>query len=537
MRSIKAGKHKIILLAAVLIFTVILTMLLSCENIASDAVLDDLGKILSVIIGDDDNLTEEQNNPAPIAENISVTDDDINFYEEFEESEEYETDDIADTENRSDTLDFSEQSEIIAETAVSPVSSEGVLSDAVRYFPEMPDTFKYVPFPDALTMNDPLKRTIRDLDHLLKKDYSGGNFFVATTNPELLTPGRGGDTLNNARYYRTQLVETAYNIRLQSVLMDRENIYQTITNSVRAGEYISDIVCAPIDVQSLFIQSGLLINLRKMPFMNLNADYYNKSSVQANTVNGEIYGVVSDLLFEPNKIYAVFYNKNLLKTYGGMENLDELYENNKWTYDEMLGLCKTMAGNVDTAANDLFTIGFSQENDDIVNGMYISADFPPPVGIELASVTEKIQDTVSRIINNRDGISPLISNDDAPQKNAFSQGSMLFALLTLDMIPEITDTDFNWGILPMPAVSVNETHLYPSVVSFTKGSSLCLSILRNVPNTEKCGIIAEALSLASHDYMREMYVSELMTYNLRDMTSVNMVDKILDNVMYRNMNR
>ena len=520
------------IILAVLIPAIILA---SCENITSqDINADDLENILSVLIKDGDDPTLPTQPDSTVTDTETAAASPETNESTVEAAEITEITEVSEaTTNRTQVSSSEQNTEMTAALVAAEQPVERVISDAVKDFPDMPDAFKYVPFPNTLTMDDLLKQAIRNLDSLLKKDYEGGNFYAVIPNPEFLTPILGNGALNDARYYRTRLVETAYNTKLQSIFINKEEMYTTISNSVKAGEYISDIVCAPLDVQSLFIQDGILVDLRKIPFMNLNAEYYNKHAVSANTVNGAVYGVASDLFFDPSKIYAVFYNKNLLKECG-LTNLDELYESGKWSYDDMLAICKTFTTNVDTAANDLFSVGLSLENNDIINGMYIPAAFLPVAGIEPADIAAKIQDTALRIFNNTDHISPLISDDDERQRNTFSKGSMLFAITTLDIIPEITNSSFDWGVLPIPDIYMNQTYLYPSLdSSFTKGDALCLSVLKDVRNTEKCGIMIEALSIASHDYMREIYVSDLMTYHLRDMTSVNVVDKLLENIMYK----
>lgn len=530
MSNIGINKYKSMMLLIVLILS---TILISCQNITSEDInFDDLNNILGVIMKDDESDTVS----SPLSTDLNTT-------EVTDFADVADTNIVIDIFNPTETkIETSTETKYL-ETTFSEISkevdaslTEKVLSSALKDFPDMPDIFKYVPFPDTLIMSDSLKQAMKNLDGLLKKDYNNSDFYIATTIPELITPILGGGALSDAKHYRTRLVETAYNTKLKSIRLNEDDIYQTVSNSIKSGEYISDIVCTPLDVQSLFIQDGLLINLRKMPFMNLNADYYNQSSVYANTMNGEVYGVVSDLIFDPGKMYAVFYNKNLLKKCG-IDNLNELYENDKWSYDDMLAICKKMTINIDTAANDLFTIGMNSKNSDIINGMHIPADYSHLVNdnikIEPTTITEQIDDIISRIIYNRDGISPLISTDDESQKNVFSQGSMLFAIMPLNIIPEITNTPFDWSVLPIPSVNINESYLYPSL-SFTDSSALCISILKNAVNTEKCGIITEALSLASYNYMREIYVNDLMTYNLRDVTSVNVIAKLLDNVMYKN---
>lgn len=542
---IKAGKYKnqiikLIILSAVLAATLIN---ISCENIApEDMNMGDLGNILNVIIKDDTPETEQPQQGTQAAQNSETTEF-VNPPDIVEASDSVtDTTDagISNPDNLRETAREDEPKDIgVVPINISSDSSSNpnqnqnqngsasVLSDALKYFPDMPEAFKYVQFPSSLTMTDSLKQAIKNLDNLRKKDFESAGFYVTTTTPSLINPLPGGGALSEARRYRTQLVEAAYNIDLQTIYLNADDMYRTVVNSVLAGDYISDIVCAPLSLQSLFVQQGLLINLKKMPFMNLDADYYNKSSIEANTIDGEIYGAVSDLTFDPSKIYAVFYNKELLKKCG-IENLNSLYENGEWTYDNMLKLCKTLASSVDTAKEDIFTVGLPTEETDIITGMHIP--YSPEYKNHIDDFNTKIGEIVSRIVNNKDGISPLISKGDEQQRTAFADGSMLFSIMTLDIAPEITDSAFDWSILPLPVLDASKDEKYS--FSFTKSNAICISVLKGVRNTEKCGIITEALSRASYNYMREMYVNDLMTYNLRDMKSANIVNAIINDTRY-----
>ena len=91
--------------------------------------------------------------------------------------------------------------------------------------------------------------------------------------------------------------------------MPRETMVNDIRISIQADELVSDIMCVPFGVQSDLIRNGLLMNLKKTPFLKINAEYFNASATDAFTVNGNVFSLVSDLTFDPANIYAVFYSR------------------------------------------------------------------------------------------------------------------------------------------------------------------------------------------------------------------------------------
>jgi hypothetical protein len=63
-----------------------------------------------------------------------------------------------------------------------------------------------------------------------------------------------------------------------------------------------------------------------------------------------------------------------------------------------------------------------------------------------------------------------------------------------------------------------------------------ISVLKGTRNTEECGIITEAMAVASYKYYKEMYVYEQMTYRLRDVESVKVLTDILNKTVYNQYN-
>jgi maltose-binding protein MalE len=528
--------------------------LCSCENISvRDFGVNDIVNIVDAIIKRDtdetpagetyeveigEDLTDSSGNPIEPIQNHT----DPGYIETPGLSSE-DMADISDTTDVSSTEPPTEPptqppAAAPAETGGAFIASSGELVDVKTVFSEIPDKFKDIPFTDSLHMTDALKRNIRTLSNFSSKDLGGMSFYIGTTDAMLFTPKEyGGGMVNDARRYRTKLVDTECNAIVMSIEKPKNTILDEIQKNINAGEYFSDIICVPFDIQSELVKKGLLINLNKIPFLNLKADYYNASATDALTVNGNIYGVVSDLTFEPSNIYAVFYNKALVKNYNISNPLD-IYKKGAWTYDSMMSVSKELTASIADLDDDLrWSVGFDKDNNDILNGLFISTgnkyftnrayDFP---ALNFANEkTLRLTDILSKIFapSSESGMENYLTFDEWNQNKAFSNGNVLFSILKLDVIPTISDIDFDWGILPVPKLNQDENYY-----SFTGRDSMCISILKGTRNTEACGIITNALSLASYRHLQETYVREQMMYRLRDVDSVKALDEIVSGVTF-----
>lgn len=403
-----------------------------------------------------------------------------------------------------------------------------VRTDAV--FEDAPPIFRRTPFPENLIMTDTLKQAIRNLEPLASRNFRGETFYLMTTNPILFTPPLGGGYLSDMRSYRTSLVQTACRIQIGAIPADTEteDLALSIERRINAGEYIADALVAPLEIQSRLAEKGLLLNLRRIPFINLRAEHYNQSAIEAATINGNVYSLISDALFDPNTIYAMFYNRDLIRRHN-LTSPAELQRNNAWTYQSIFEIGRELSASAADFNGD-YLLGFDKERSDIINGMFIGAgktffDIRPndyPVLNFNNAQTRSFTDALAEIF-----LQPELNFlDSENQRETFMQSNVLFSVSTLDIIPAIAEIDFDWGILPMPTLDGG------GVRSFVSSNSLSLSVLRGTPNTELSGFITEALSVASHKILRETYISEQLMYTLRDVHSVRVLNDIINNVTY-----
>ena len=526
--------------------------LYSCTNITiADFTPNDIGNIMNFLF-----FGDEQNGPEINQEHIpEVTSPDITEPEIA--SEMIAPPEITDTPPATTELITEPQPATSAAPPEIPVVTEPaegyaavsaeqredgrhavVRTDSV--FEDVPQIFGRVRFPENLRMTDTLKQAIRNLEPLSVRNFGGTTFYVTTTEPMLFTPELGGGDLSDLRNYRSQLVMAACGIRVGTVPWEffatnpdePESIIPNIERSVNAGNYVTDILCVPLEIQARLAEKGLLMNLRKIPFIDLDAEYYNRSAIEAAAINNNAYSIISDMLFNQNNIYAMFYNKDLINRYN-LENPVDLYKNNAWTYDNMLAINRSLnAANL----NGVYALGIDRESSDIINGLFIASgnnyfntrtDGYPVLNFN-NSRTRSLITALTNIFSGPE--SNFLDSDAAKQREIFTNGDMLFTISKLDIIPSIAEINSDWGILPVPTLDGGD------IKSFASKDALGVSILKGTPNTEISGLITEALSISSHRIFQETYIREQLMYTLRDVESVRVLNDILNNVTYNQYN-
>ena len=560
----------------------------SCQNIsAQDFSPDDIANILEVILNKDNYTTNEKSGDEEAngdngdngesENNIDFTGDLTEPGSDVSQPGQSQSEEnIEETPIISDDFDTTEPINIITEPLTEPdappvpventtekskpaetddtnsnpyySTGDATVINILNVFPGAPKKFIDIPYPESVPMIDSLKKNIKNLSGFSPRNFNRLSFYIATTAPELFTPVYGGGMLSDARRYRTEIVDAECNTMITSpntfLEKSKETMIQDIRIALQADDFVADILCLPFDVQSELIRNGFLMNLKKTPFLNINAEYYNQSATEAFTVNGNIFGLVSDLTFDPSNIYAVFYNKTLVKKFNLTNPLD-MYKNGEWNYDSMFNISKELtaaAANYDDPEGFVYySVGIDREDSDIINGLFISSGgkyFSPRATYPSLSFanekTNKIIDAISKIFSpqGESGISGFYNVSDELYPTDY-MGSVLFSVTKLGVIPNITDSPFDWGILPVPSVDgIYQTETERKIYSSTSRDALCISVLKGTRNTEACGIVISALSSFSHQQLKDIYVIEQMRFHLRDVDSVIVLGDIINNINF-----
>jgi len=522
----------------------------SCRNIsAQDFGPDDIANILKVVMSGEAYIPETSDLPEPLEPESEApateaardeTRETENPVEPTSPERETETETSPPTTAAPTTEPTTER---LQETTNPYYESGGATLINIRdIFPEAPEKFWNIAYPEAVPMLDSLKKSLKSLAGFSARDFGGFTFYIATTEPKLFKPDYGGGALSDARRYRTEAVQVECNTLIRIIETPKEAIVEDIRRYMLADEIYSDILCVPFRVQSELIREGFAVNLKKIPFLNLNADYYNASATEAFTVNGNVFGLVSDLTFDPSAVYAMFYNKELVRRYNLTSPL-AVYKNGGWNWDAVFSASKELAAaKADLDGGTVYSVGLDKESGDAVNGLFISSgnkyftkrDYGYPIMNFSNDKTTRLIEALANIFSPPEGsgVENYLAGGDAAQQKAFAGGNVLFSVARLEMLPDITDSKFDWGILPVPSPETGYGNRY----SFTSSDALCISILRTTRNAEACGIVIGALSVASRGQLGEIYTREQMTFHLRDVDSVVILGEIVGNLAFNQYN-
>lgn len=527
------------LFTAALIFLTLIFLLFSCRNISPDDLQkDDLKQIM-------DFLFEDKNKTEPYieltyenTENSSETTEAANLIPLAAETN------TTQGKNDGDYTSSSEETELPArETEEATAETLKPDKRVIKEYPDIPDQFSYIPLPVSLSFTDNIKNMISNLNGLAKRDFNTQRVYIATSKPELLTPNLQNNKSGDAKYYRNKLIEQKYNINLNSLYIKNEedSIYPDISKSIDSGEYFSDILCLPMNETLKLLYSGRLYNLRKTPFINFNAPYYNQSLISDSQIKNSLYMLSSDFTFDPNELYVLYLNRDLCKEKLADLKIDDYIETDEWTLDILLTMFKIFNDNINIPSSedeeppeDFFAADFNDDN--ILRSFFTSggikyfsrAENYPALNFNTPEDYNIIENLKSLL---QGYLTAFPSEEEPSPVEKFTSGNALFLISTLEHINSFTALPFEWTLLPFPKSDSNNNYAgYPSQ------DSLVISIPGSVSNTELCGIMIEALSISSYNLLNEEYVNEKMIYNLRDIESVKTLKEItpLNKINYTN---
>jgi len=109
----------------------------------------------------------------------------------------------------------------------------------------------------------------------------------------------------------------------------------------------------------------------------------------------------------------------------------------------------------------------------------------------------------------------------------FKAGLGFFQIDSLSMMSELSSSKANWGVLPLPAI--DEGAGYRSLAS---NDSLFFTCPSTVSTPSRSATILMSFNAASVGVMKDAYINYVQFAFLRDNNSANMLDYIIDGVVY-----
>ena len=372
--------------------------------------------------------------------------------------------------------------------------------------PDLPETQE-----ETQTQSNPYAEK---LNTLTNHDFGGAQFRIATDSSSLFIPTNQASVVGKELYLRNKAVEEKYNVKI--TLTDESGL-PTIADRVRsealAGTDFCDMILLESTSFKTLVSSNALINVRSVPYLDLDADYYHEKALTSSNFGSFTYGLSGSFNYRPESCFVVFYNKDLLaKT--ALPSLHQLALDNQWDFEYFL----LYAEEVYTAcrAEGINVYGFaSTENDETLLNAFWAASGLDYVSNNYGEKPQLVYDndaTQSFITSVQNILFKTSSyfKDTKLALQSFQKNESFFLIAPLDTAAEITGYGVNWGVVPLPKLDINQSKYYSyldtdqSYVGFSVGTK----------DTSFSGLITEALFRASEGLPEELAIKTYLNLYL-----------------------
>ena len=375
------------------------------------------------------------------------------------------------------------------------------------------------------------------LDTLPELDYGKQQFGIYCLrgfNSYVIAEEEDGDILNDAVFQRNVAIEDKYNLDLYIPELDKD-AKTRIRNLLLSGDKTYDLYISIQNEQMPgLILSGYFVDWNDLPHVDYTQPYWNGNVADDLNFAGKVYVMGGDInLATYNRSSCIMFNKNLFDDLGIDYPYQDVYDY-KWTIDKMIEISKQgyndLNGNTiwDAEGDRLGFAGWVWEMDTSLffglggNPITTDANNLPVLSLN----NERTVKMIDKIIELFDGKNGWASSQDYSVANSmFSDGRLLMRYSFLENLPQNRDSEYDFGILPMPMLD-EEQGEYRCCAVVT--SALCYVPVTNT-KLDETSIILEGMSIESYNRIRPVYYDAVLDVkSSKDEETLDMVDIIVD---------
>ncbi|MBE6680081.1 MAG: extracellular solute-binding protein [Ruminococcaceae bacterium] len=357
------------------------------------------------------------------------------------------------------------------------------------------------------------------------------------------------EVVDVAIYERREKIKEKYGVELttEDIVASQSTMgsgkgFQKLYNEVMAGYTNYDAaMIGTYDVATL-AYNGLLTDLNRVPYVNLNNEYWDQKANKDLSMKGKMYYTTGEISLSDNRsVYTLFFSKNMIDEYG-LDNPYDLVKSGNWTIEKFAEMSKSVGSDKNSDSvfdkNDVF--GFLTPRD--THLAILSA-----TGEKICSINEDGQLTLTiynertsnlydrylDILNhsstyNYQDISGSASSDE--RIGMFNNSQALFYSHTMFYTDELRQMENNFGILPYPKYDKNQGEYY-NLVSPWHSQFVCVPVLNE--GLERIGIVLEELAYLGKEMLTPAYYDKtLQGKYARDAESAEMLDIIFDSLLF-----
>lgn len=359
------------------------------------------------------------------------------------------------------------------------------------------------------------------------------------------------EPVNDACYERNAVIEEKYGIDIVAHYAGADEDYiQMLRDDMQSGlnEYDA-IVGAFTYVAPLGIE-GLLYDFNDIDngYLHLDKEWWDQSLIRDTAINGNVYFLSGDALIEDDEAtWAIFFNKDLVKTYG-VEDPYQVVRDNKWTLDKMHEMCKqvelTHGGtkSYDPAVGDIW--GMVMQSYDVLlfmqgagQTLVDNSGDEPVLRIGDARNIQVFMNLCDLMYDEKNvGVADLHGYWEDMYENEgkiFANGNALFMPYSISLVssPSIRDAEIRYGLLPMPKADELQDN-YTTSINVYHYAVMAIPT-SNVTKLDVTCYAFEAMAYYGKEIVTPEYYDRTLTYKrFTDEESGEMLDLIFRNRTY-----
>ena len=369
---------------------------------------------------------------------------------------------------------------------------------------------------DKQTSDNMKKQAEELLSSLKTTDLNGARFLIAAVDDTFY----GGDgsltTLTSDRVLRSKNVAEKLKADITVLKLSDDELTAKLTAAKEKGEYFADVLAVPARLAGKLISDGLVKSIRTVPETDLRAAYLYEDATNAFSAGHGLYAVAGEGCFEPEKMYCVYFNRELAKNLG--LDMYKLVSDGEWTLSKYAELSRGLPDGVSHVVlnekEDYRRMLLLGSGYDFTDNGFDKTPSPRTFSDEYKALTELISALPA----------PAAVSDAT---DTFLSGSALFYIDTVHNAAKAADSKTVWGMLPFPKYDGSAE--YKTYIS-PEATVLCIPV--GAADDKSSGDFIEAFNAASSYYFKYDYIYYNMLEVLRDNGSVNSLNIIINSPNY-----
>ena len=400
--------------------------------------------------------------------------------------------------------------------------------------------------------------TEREYPEIEAKDFGGYEFvflvrgvdslgadWVEWVHRDIFAEEVNGDVINDAVYNRNSKIEEKYNITISQTSVENPQVETKVTQAVKAGDDIYDVVVPHLVQFTPTAQAGNYIDFFSIPYLDLKKPWWDQGTIRDLSIINKLFILQGALLVLDNDaMEAMVFNKELLKEHA-LEDPYTIVKNGEWTFDKLIEMSRGIAKDLNGDGtmyikDDLFgciTQADSNVSFFVGGGEKICAkdenDYPiVTFGSERGY---QITDKISELMLDEDNVVHLHRYEGKfpiydEQVKMMEENRALFSWIRMRIVERLRGMEMDFGILPLPKLDKAQPQY---ITNMNPHTGVGISIPVVASDLDRTGMILEDLCAESLYTLQPAYYDiNLKGKYARDEESQEMLAIILNNTAH-----